>query len=77
MEEKLANLEKRVGTIETLQMDHMAQTTSIKKDTADLLETFNALKGAWTVLNWIGKAAKPLTVIGGLFGAWYTIKGIK
>ena len=41
-------------------------TNSIKADTAELLEAFRNLKGAMKVLEWIGKAAKPLGYIVGV-----------
>ena len=41
-------------------------TKAIKADTAELLEAFRSFKGAMKVLEWIGKAAKPLGYIAGL-----------
>ena len=41
-------------------------TKAIKADTAELLEAFHSFKGAMKVLEWIGKAAKPLGYIAGL-----------
>ena len=75
MHEEITALKTRVSAIEASQTTHMAQTNSIKSDTAELLETFNALKGAWVVLNAIGKLAKPLTFMATIFGAWFAIKG--
>lgn len=40
-------------------------TKAIKADTAELLEAFRSFKGAMKVLEWIGKAAKPLGYIVG------------
>ena len=40
-------------------------TKAIKADTAELLEAFRSFKGAMKVLEWIGKAAKPLGYIAG------------
>ena len=40
-------------------------TNAIKADTAELLEAFHSFKGAMKVLEWIGKAAKPLGYIVG------------
>lgn len=46
---------------------------------AELLEFFTAMKGAFKVLNWVGKVAKPLAAIAMLGGAcvgfWTAIKG--
>lgn len=41
-------------------------TKAIKADTAELLEAFHSFKGAMKVLEWIGKAAKPMGYIAGL-----------
>ena len=41
-------------------------TNAIKADTAELLEAFRSFKGAMKVLEWIGKAAKPLGYIVGV-----------
>ena len=47
---------------------------------ADLLEFFSAMKGAFKVLNWVGKVAKPLAAIvmlgGACVGFWTAIKGV-
>lgn len=75
MQEQINDLHARVTNIEQIQVGHLAQSNAIKADTEELLSTFNALKGAWVVLNAIGKLAKPLTFIAGLFGAWYALKG--
>jgi len=47
----------------------------IHSSTKSLVEAFSALNGAFTVLGWIGKLAKPLIFIGALiaaFGVLYT-----
>ena len=53
-------------------------TNSIKADTAELLEAFRSFKGAMKVLEWIGKAAKPLgyitTFVGAIVGIWTAMK---
>ena len=41
-------------------------TKGIKADTAELLEVFESFKAALRVLEWIGKAAKPLGYVVGL-----------
>ena len=40
-------------------------TNAIKADTAELLEAFRSFKGAMKVLEWIGRAAKPIGYIAG------------
>lgn len=46
---------------------------------AEMLEFFSAMKGAFKVLNWVGKVAKPLAAIvmlgGACVGFWTAIKG--
>ena len=46
-------------------------TNAIKADTAELLEAFRSFKGAMKVLEWIGKAAKPLGYIAGFCASMY------
>lgn len=41
-------------------------TNSIKADTAELVKAFHSFKGAMKVLEWIGRAAKPLGYVVGL-----------
>ena len=41
-------------------------TNSIKADTAELVEAIHSFKGAMKVLEWIGKAAKPVGYIVGV-----------
>ena len=53
-------------------------TNAIKADTAELLEAFRSFKGAMKVLEWIGKAAKPLGYIAGfcasIYAFWTAVK---
>jgi hypothetical protein len=37
---------------------------SLSANTADMLSAFNAAKGAFTALEWIGKVIKPLIILG-------------
>ena len=46
-------------------------TNSIKADTAELLEAFRSFKGAMKVLEWVGKAAKPIGYIAGFCASMY------
>ena len=41
-------------------------TQQIGRDLAEILDFFNSVKGAFKVLGWIGKLAKPVGAIGGL-----------
>jgi hypothetical protein len=50
----------------------------IDKATSDVVSAFNAAQGAFVVLEWLGKLAKPILWIGGLVTAagiiWQNIK---
>ena len=52
----------------------------LKQQLAEMLEFFTAMKGAFKVLNWVAKIAKPLAAIVMLGGAcvsfWAAIKGV-
>lgn len=41
----------------------------IDKATADVVSAFNAAQGAFTVLEWLGKLAKPILWVGGVITA--------
>jgi hypothetical protein len=74
MQDQIDSIHSRVQVLEVAQMNDNAQISSIKSDTAELLETFKALKGAWVVLNAVGKLAKPITAIAAIFGLWFSWK---
>lgn len=50
----------------------------IDKNTEGMVSAFNAAQGAFTVLDWLAKAAKPIIWLGGLgvavVAAWDHIK---
>lgn len=66
-------LEFRLDTLEGNVDSHTEQLNRIEKNTAELIETFQAFQGAWKVLNWIGKAAKPIAVLSAVFATAYTL----
>lgn len=41
----------------------------IDRATSDVVKAFNAAQGAFTVLEWLGKIAKPLIWVGGVITA--------
>jgi hypothetical protein len=41
----------------------------IDKATTDVVSAFNAAQGAFVVLEWLGKLAKPILWVGGLVAA--------
>lgn len=50
----------------------------IDRATTDVVSAFNAAQGAFTVLEWLGKLAKPVLWVGGVITAisiiWQNIK---
>lgn len=54
-------------------------TNRIEDNTAEMLDVFESWKGAMKVLNWIGKAAKPIGYVVGLGASiaafWAALKG--
>jgi hypothetical protein len=50
----------------------------IEKNTEGVVKAFEAAQGAFTVLEWLGKLAKPILWIGGLVAAagivWQNVK---
>ena len=46
--------------------DNTSATKRIESNTAEMLDVFESWKGAMKVLNWIGKAAKPVGYLVGL-----------
>lgn len=67
--ERVGNLEEGFGTFKTELADNTAATKRIESNTAELVEAFSNLKGAFKVLNWIGKFARPLGYIAGAIAA--------
>lgn len=46
--------------------DNTRATKRVESNTAEMLDVFESWKGAMKVLNWIGKAAKPVGYLVGL-----------
>jgi hypothetical protein len=46
-----------------------AKVDKVSKDTVDVVSAFHAAQGAFTVLDWIAKAAKPIIWICGIVAA--------
>lgn len=47
----------------------------LDKSTEQVVTAFNAAQGAFTVLEWIAKAVKPIIIIGTFFGAiWLAVE---
>ena len=65
MSERVADLESQVNS---LARSHEAME-KFNKSVEGLLDAFQALQGAWKVLEFIGKLAKPLALLGALGAA--------
>lgn len=46
-----------------------AKVDKVASDTEGMVAAFNAASGAFTVLDWLAKVAKPLIVLGGFLAA--------
>lgn len=46
-----------------------SKVDKLTQDTKDVVEAFHAAQGAFTVLDWLAKIAKPLLIIGGFLAA--------
>jgi ABC-type phosphate transport system auxiliary subunit len=64
--DEVAAIKLEQAQFRVLLKENTDATNSIKADTAELLEAFHSFKGALKVLEWIGKAAKPIGYIVGL-----------
>lgn len=52
-----------------------AKVDQLDKNTQTVVAAFNAASGAFTVLEWLAKAVKPIIIIGAFFGAiWLAIE---
>lgn len=71
--ERMSAIERELG--KTRQ-----ELSELKQQLAELLEFFGAMKGAFKVLNWMGKLARPMAAIVALglalAAAWNTARGI-
>lgn len=75
-------LTQRMEYFERIQAEHLDTTMKVKADTEkishetqELLEMLRAAKGAWTVLEFVGKLAKPvgaLVAMAAAFAALWT-----
>ena len=71
----------RMARIEDGLAANTAATEAIRVSTAELVEVFRAMQGAFKVLNWLGRLARPMSYIVALaaagVGLWSAIKGHK
>ncbi len=55
--DRLVQVEQKVDTLD--------------ENTKSMVSAFNAASGAFTVLEWLAKAVKPILIVGAFFGAIY------
>lgn len=64
----------RIDKIEEQLEVNTIATERVDRNTAELVGHFRDWQGAIRVLNFVARIAKPLTIIGALFGAWFAWK---
>lgn len=72
---------ERMAAIERALAAERRELQELKGQLADLLDFFNAMRGAFKVLNWVGKVAKPVAAIvslgaamGAAYAAWRGVR---
>lgn len=77
--ERLDRGKKRLDRLEDALTENTKLTQQVVTQTAELIAFFNAMRGAFKVLNWLGKLAKPMAAIvalcAALMGLWASVKG--
>lgn len=68
VEQRFHDGTERMKRIEASLLENTASTKAVESNTSELVEGFANLKAAFKVLNWIGRAARPLGYIAA-FGA--------
>lgn len=81
IQQQLGEGAARMTRIEEGLAANTAATEAIQAGTAELVEVFRAMQGAFRVLNWLGRLARPMSYIVALaaagVGLWSAIKGNK
>lgn len=79
--QKFDNGSTRMAGIERELTATRKELHELKQQLQDLLEFFEAMRGAFKVLNWLGKLAKPTAAIVGLGAAcvtaWSAWRGVR
>lgn len=72
---------ERMAGIERDLLAERRELQELKVQLGDLLDFFNAMRGAFKVLNWVGKVAKPVAAIvslgaamGAAYAAWRGVR---
>ena len=70
---------ERIDALEAGDIARAQAIDKLVKETGDLLEFFTAMRGAFKVLHWVGKLAKPVGMIAAataaVMTAWSQVKG--
>lgn len=78
---RMASIERDLSGTNAELMATRKELHELKQQLADLLEFFGAMRGAFKVLNWLGKLAKPTAAIVGLgaacITAWSAWRGMR
>ena len=73
--------DKRMTRIEDDLAKNTELTRQLAENTAEIVAFFAAVKGAFKVLDWIGRLAKPVgaiaTMVAGVAAAWAVFRGAK
>lgn len=76
---RMTRIEDDVAAVRSDLQANTIATQAVASNTAELVEMFQAMKGALKVLNWIGSWAKPMAYIVAFgtaaVGFWTAIKG--
>lgn len=77
--ERVRDNSRRLDVLEGDLQEAISMMQPLVSDTREIVEMFVAFKGAWKVLHWIGKLAKPMAWIAAAFtaaaGFWVKAKG--
>lgn len=81
VDDQMSAGDERMTRIEDELAANTKATQSVADNTRELVELFLAMKGAFKVLHWLGKLAKPMAAVAGLGASavafWNALKGLK
>lgn len=76
---RMTRIEDNVAEVRDELSRNTEATQELERNTRDLVEFFQAMQGAFRVLNWLGKIARPAACVVGLgtalVGFWAALKG--
>lgn len=67
--ERMGRIEGDMAAVRTELAENTRATRDVAASTAELVEFFEAMRGAFKVLSWLGMLAKPLGAIAALVAA--------